>query len=159
MIIRKLRTDEIAQMDDFLYEAIFVPEGQQRPERDILRIPELDLYVRDFGTGVADTCLCAESEGRVIGMAWARIMEDYGHVDDKTPSLAIALFPEYRGRGIGTKLMRRLLEELKSRGYERASLSVQTANPAVRLYERMGFSPVRETDGERIMVCHLERFR
>lgn len=36
-------------------------------------------------------------------------MEDYGHIDVDTPSLAISLLPEYRGQGIGTKLLSNLL--------------------------------------------------
>ena len=41
-------------------------------------------------------------------------MNDYGHVDDDTPSFAISLYKENRGRGIGTELMRRMLGLLKT---------------------------------------------
>lgn len=33
-----------------------------------------------------------------IGAVWTRIMDDYGHVDDDTPSFAISLYKEYRGQ-------------------------------------------------------------
>ena len=66
-------------------------------------------------------------------------MDDYGHVDEETPSFAISLYKEYRGKGIGTRLMREMLALLKDRGYQRASLAVQKANFAVRMYERVGF--------------------
>ena len=53
----------------------------------------------------------------MIGAAWCRIMEDYGHIDDDTPSLAISLLPGYRGRGIGTRLLGGLLRLLQENGY------------------------------------------
>ena len=82
-------------------------------------------------------------------------MNDYGHVDDDTPSFAISLYKEYRGKGIGTDLMRRMLELLKEQGYKKASLAVQKANYAVRMYEKAGFRTVDENDEEYIMVCEL----
>lgn len=82
-------------------------------------------------------------------------MNDYGHIDDETPSLAISLYPEYRGSGIGTGLMKRMLSELKRAGYQKASLSVQKANYAVKLYLKTGFEILRETDEEYIMVVNL----
>ena len=125
--IRPLRAAEYPLLREFLYLAIFVPEGEAPPPREILEKPELRVYLEDFGRGAADRCLAAEAEGRVVGAVWARIMDDYGHLDDDTPSLAIALRPEYRGRGIGTALMRAMLEELRARGFARASLSTYSA--------------------------------
>ena len=97
----------------------------------------------------------ADCEGKVVGAVWPRIMNDYGHVDDDTPSFAISLYKKYRGNGIGTELMRRMLELLKEQGYKKASLAVQKANYAVRMYEKVGFKTVDENDEEYIMVCEL----
>jgi SAM-dependent methyltransferase len=47
--------------------------------------------------------------------------------------------PERRGQGVGTLLMTRLFDLLRERGDHRTSLSVQKDNPAVRLYERLGY--------------------
>ena len=47
---------------------------------------------------------------------WTRIINDYGHVDDGTPSFAISLYKEYRGKGIGTQMMVKMLELLKMQG-------------------------------------------
>lgn len=55
----------------------------------------------------------------------------------------IALLPEYRGHGVGEKLMRSLLEEADGRGVK-ASIHVERFNPAQRLYTRLGFRPVAE---------------
>ena len=155
MHIRTLREKEKELLKDFLYEAIFIPEGVEAPDRDIIEKPELRIYYEDFGKKVADHCLVAEDEGKVIGAVWTRIMNDYGHIDDETPSFAISLYREYRGRGIGTKLMQEMLNLLKEKGYKRASLAVQKANYAVRMYKKVGFEIVDENVEEYIMVCRL----
>lgn len=155
MHIRTLREKEKELLKDFLYEAIFIPEGVEAPDRDIIEKPELKIYYEDFGKDTADHCLVAEDEGKVVGAVWTRIMNDYGHIDDKTPSFAISLYREYRGRGIGTKLMQEMLNLLKEKGYKRASLAVQKANYAVRMYKKVGFKTVDENEEEYIMVCSL----
>ena len=155
IMIRKLYNKEKDLLKDFLYEAIFIPEGVEPPARDIVEQPELKIYYEYFGSGAADHCLVAEAEGRVVGAVWTRIMNDYGHVDDETPSFAISLSPEYRGRGIGTELMREMLAILKEQGYKKASLAVQKANYAVRMYRKVGFEITDENEEEFIMVCRL----
>ena len=155
MIIRELEPDEYEVLGDFLYEAIFVPEGTEPPSRDILEKPEMKLYIDCFGFIEGDNCLVAEEDGRIVGACWTRIMYDYGHVDNYTPSFAISLYPEYRGRGIGTKMMQKMLKILKEQGYEKASLAVQKANYAVNMYKKVGFEIIEEKDEEYIMVCNL----
>jgi ribosomal protein S18 acetylase RimI-like enzyme len=125
------------------------------PAREIIEQPELKLYYEEFGAGRADHCIVAEDDDRVIGAVWTRIMNDYGHVDDDTPSFAISLYKEYRGRGIGTRMMNEMLVLLKEKGYKQASLAVQKANYAVRMYEKVGFITVNENEEEFIMVCKL----
>ena len=155
MKIRELKKGEENILKDFLYEAIFIPEGVEPPDRSIIELPELKLYYEDFGKGSADYCLVAEDDGRVIGAVWTRIMNDYGHVDDDTPSFAISLYKEYRGQGTGTRLMLKMLELLRTKGYKRASLAVQKANYAVKMYEKTGFVTVDQNQEEFIMVCKL----
>ncbi len=154
-VIRSLRKDETDLLKDFLYEAIFVPKGTEPPARDIVEKPELRVYTEDFGERRGDNCLVADFGGKVVGAVWTRIMNDYGHVDDETPSFAISLYREYRGRGIGTQLMAKMLERLKEQGYQRASLAVQKANYAVKMYRKVGFYTVDENAEEYIMVCEL----
>ena len=151
-IIRVMRPEEYSLLREFLYQAIYLPEGVKPPPRSVVGLPELQIYIADFGTRPGDYCLAAEVEGTVVGAAWCRIMEDYGHIDSDTPSLAISLLPEYRGRGIGTQLLNGLLLLLRENGYRRASLSVQKENPALCLYQRTGFRIVAETGTEYLML-------
>lgn len=154
--IRKINTNEYKLLDDFLYEAIFIPEGVEAPPREIIKTPELQVYVRDFGTQEGDICFVAEAEGGIVGAVWVRIMDDYGHIEDGVPSFAISLYKEYRGLGIGTAMMKRMLAELKCRGYKKTSLAVQKANYAVRMYKKVGFEIIDENEEEYIMVCELQ---
>lgn len=155
IIIRQIKCNEYSLLDDFLYEAIFIPEGVEAPPKEIINAPELQVYVQDFGKQEGDNCFVAEVEEKIVGAVWVRIMDDYGHVEDGVPSFAISLYKEYRGLGIGTMLMKRMLEELKERGYQKTSLAVQKANYAVKMYKNVGFEIVDENAEEYIMVCLL----
>ena len=150
--IRKIKKQEYPLLDNFLYEAIFIPEGIEPPPKTIIASPELQVYIDHFGALKDDWGLVAEVGGKVIGAVWVRIMNDYGHIDDETPSLAISLYKEYRGFGIGTSMMKEMLVLLKLHEYSRVSLSVQKANYAAKLYLKVGFEIVRESEEEYIMV-------
>ncbi|MBQ8195440.1 MAG: GNAT family N-acetyltransferase [Oscillospiraceae bacterium] len=154
-LIRPIRKDEYSLLEDFIYEAIFIPEGVEPPPRSIIENDDIQVYIKDFGSSKHDRCFVAEVDSKVVGAAWVRIMDDYGHVDDETPSFAISLYKEYRGHGIGTEMMKRMLSELKENGYRRASLAVQKANYAVRMYLAVGFEIVDENDKEYIMIARL----
>ena len=153
--IRKLRQEEIHILDDFLYEAIFIPEGTKAPPKEIIKEPELQVYVADFGEKKDDICYVAEISGKIAGAIWCRIMDDYGHVNEDTPSLAISVLEEFRQCGIGTALMQQMLTALKQQGYPQVSLSVQKANYAARMYEKLGFEIVEDKEEEYIMVHRL----
>lgn len=153
--IREIRKQEYPLLDNFLYEAIFIPEGIEPPPKTIIASPELQVYVEHFGELKDDWGLVAEIDEKIVGAVWVRIMNDYGHIDNETPSLAISLYKEYRGFGIGTAMMKEMLALLKSHGYIRVSLSVQKANYAAKLYLKVGFEIVRECEEEYIMVNYL----
>ena len=153
--IREMTAQEYPLLDDFLYEAIFVPEGVDPPSKSIITAPELQVYVKDFGASKDDFALVAEVENKIIGAVWVRIMNDYGHIDDKTPSLAISLYKKYRGQGIGSSLIKELLSLLQIHDYKCVSLSVQKANYAAKLYQKIGFRIIKEIGDEWIMTYNL----
>ena len=153
--IRPILAGEVGLLQDFLYEAIFVPKGLPAPPKSIINQPELQVYITGFGTKKDDIGLAAEIDNKPIGAVWVRIMNDYGHIDNDTPSFAISLHKDYRGLGIGTALMKEMLRILKGRGYKQASLAVQKANYAVKMYQKTGFEIVDENEEEYIMLCRL----
>lgn len=146
---------EYPLLDNFLYEAIFIPDGVEPPPKSIIYRPELQVYISEFGKSKHDIALVADINGKIAGAVWVRIMNDYGHIDDKTPSFAISVYKEYRGKGIGTALMREMLAILKKRGYKQASLSVQKKNFAAEMYRKLGFKTIDENEEEYLMVKKL----
>ena len=144
-MIRQIEKEDHPVLENFLYNAIFLPPGAKPVPREIIYEPEIYVYVKDFG-GEDDLGVVAVQGGKIVGAAWTRIIPGYGHMDDKTPELAISVLPEHRGKGIGSKMMKKLLDLLRERGYKQTSLSVQKDNPAVQFYIRLGY----EITGERI---------
>lgn len=139
----------------FLYQAVFVPKGQNAPPQDIVDLPELKIYTEDFGSHPGDLSLAAEKEGQIIGVVWCRLMRDFGYYRDGVPSLAMAVVKEWRGKGIGSCLLKQFCQLVGDCSFSAISLSVQKLNPAVRLYQRAGFQVVRENKDDLIMLYHL----
>ncbi|MFN7929278.1 MAG: GNAT family N-acetyltransferase [Blastocatellia bacterium] len=131
-----------------LYHALYVPAGAPPFPRAIIAQPEIAQYVRDWGQPDDVGLLACEGETS-IGAVWTRRLRAYGFVDDDTPELSIALLPDYRGQGIGTRLMSELFTLLAR--YNALSLSVSRENPALRLYERLGFRIVKD-DGHSVTM-------
>lgn len=69
--IRRMRPDETELLQEFLYHAIYLPEGTEPPPRSVVDLPELRVYTQGFGTRPGDFCLVAEVDGQVTGAAWA----------------------------------------------------------------------------------------
>ena len=157
--IRELKQSEAHMLETFAYEAIFQRDPDNLIPREVIKQPEIRIFYEDFGKP-HDLCFVAEIDGELIGAVWTRILagkvKGFGHIDAETPEFAISLYQAHRGKGIGTELMRRMLRELDARGYKKTSLAVQKDNYAVRMYQRVGFSIVKETDEEYLMVCILE---
>jgi len=124
-----------------LHLAIFVPTGKPPLPRSILRDPAIARYVEDWGIRSGDSGLIALVDGAPVGAAWLRYFPasepGYGFVDERTPELSIAVLAAHRGKGIGSRLMERLLQ-----GVDSSSLSCDPANPSWRLYVRLGFEPL-----------------
>jgi ribosomal protein S18 acetylase RimI-like enzyme len=139
-----------------LYHAVFVPAGRPQPPRNIVNRPDIAKYVHnwgrpdDLGVIAVDT-----ATQQPVGAAWLRLFTrenpGYGYVDDDTPELTIALLPRYRDEGIGTSLLMHLLQVAAGR-YPAVSLSVARENPALRLYQRLGFEVVGESGASSVTM-------
>jgi ribosomal protein S18 acetylase RimI-like enzyme len=66
-----------------------------------------------------------------------------GRWEDEIRIIDIALLPEHRGTGVGTRLVRELLAE-GARSGKPVSIHVEKHNRALRLYERLGFATVAD---------------
>jgi len=158
--IRPLTNDDLPILEQLLYEAIFIPEGVEPPPVEVIKQPEINVYIHDFGKKKDDYCLVAEIDGKIVGGVWVRILsgeiKGFGNVDDETPEFAISLFKEYRNQGIGTKLMREMIDYLKNKGYQQCSLAVQKANYAAKMYLNLGFEIIKEKEEEYCMRLKLK---
>lgn len=158
MLIRPLKEHELPLMEEFLYLAIFQKDGDRLLPREIIFEPSIIIYIKGWGKP-DDYCLVAEDGGKPVGMAWTRLLDGetkgYGFVGGDIPEFAVSVLKEYRGKGIGTTLMKEMLKLLKREGYAKASLAVQKDNYAVNMYWDIGFKTFRETDEDYIMVYDL----
>lgn len=64
--------------------------------------------------------------------------------DEQIRIMDIALFSEYRGKGIGTSILNHLIEDSEKSG-KKLNIHVEHNNPALGLYERMGFKKTDDT--------------
>lgn len=157
--VRALTADDEPALWEMLYLAIYVPPGHELPPPSMVEAPRLAHYVRGWGSVPGDMGVAAvDDAGRMVGAAWLRVFnrEDpgYGYVDDNTPELSIAVRPEFRGQGLGSRILGALLQAA-GRNFHRVSLSVSQGNPAEHLYRRFGFEEVRRGDQDITMVCWL----
>ena len=145
-LIRPIKPEDTHFLWEMLYQAIYVAEGVPPPPRDVLLQPEIRRYLQDWGLPHDSGFVAVDPvSSNPIGAVWLRLLtgnqKGYGYVDDVTPELTIAVVPECRGKGIGTRLLSHLLATSEAR-YSCLSLSVSPDNPALRLYKRLGFEIV-----------------
>lgn len=129
-------------------------------------------YLRESGHGhliepwgrPGDTALIAQTAEIPAGIAgaawyrfWSREDHSYGFVDESIPELGIGVHHPYRGRGIGKALLVRLLEHARQQGIGAVSLSVERDNPALRLYDALGFVVTGEVGNAYTMLKTLTR--
>jgi GNAT superfamily N-acetyltransferase len=154
--IRDGTIDDLPVIKQTLYGALAWNPARVLPPLDHLMVhPEVIRYHRDWGRA-GDLAVIAESDGLPIGAAYCRLFtnDDHGHgyVDPATPELAIAVFDGHRGRGVGAALLVALEDRARTVGIAQISLSVDSENPAGRLYARAGYREVyRDAEGIRMV--------
>lgn len=88
-----------------------------------------------------------EERGRPVGYVCVLHESEWDFVEE------IALLPEAQGRGVGTRLLRDILQAARRRGVP-VRLSVFLSNPAHALYARLGFTVVRVDEPRMTMEWH-----
>ena len=157
VVFRALQVDDVEHVRWALFEAVaWDPQRELPPFELTIEHPELARYHREWGRA-GDLGVVAERGDEVVGVALARLFteDDHGHgyVDDATPELAVAVAGAARGSGLGTRLLNELAAAARDAGIRRLSLSVDSENPALRLYERLGYRELaRDEDGVRMVL-------
>lgn len=155
--IRPLGDGDVEHVKWALYAAVtWNPRRELPPFELLIGHPELARYHQDWGRP-GDLGVVAEIHGDVIGVACGRLFaeDDHGdgYVDERTPELAVAVASGHQAEGIGTRLMAALAAAARDQGAPALSLSVDHDNPAVRLYERLGYRELsRDASGIRMIL-------
>lgn len=135
---------------EMLYQSIYQPPGTAKPDKDIIHLPEISKYVEHWGRPGDYALIARDAHDNKLGAVWLRYFRSgnkgYGYISDDIPEIGIAVDEAQRGRGIGSVLLKELLNRTKQQ-VPSISLSVQTANPAMRLYEKLGFYVWSEAGG------------
>ena len=102
--VRKAGSEDMPLLREILYEAIFIREGEEKPDPSIIDNPDIFKYLSGWMKNT-DTGFIAETGGQAVGAAWARLFESaaaggYGFINSDTPELCLAnitvkIFPEH----------------------------------------------------------------
>jgi ribosomal protein S18 acetylase RimI-like enzyme len=152
-MIRRGGPQDVPFLRDMLHHAYYWRENS--PEMEDLPVAR---YVSGWGRP-GDASVIAIEGHFPVGAAWYRLFKStdpgYGFIDEETPELSIAVVPSRRGHGLGSELLEALLKQAKEDGFKALSLSVEPDNPALKLYEKLGFSKVGESGGSWTMRADL----
>jgi ribosomal protein S18 acetylase RimI-like enzyme len=146
--IRPATVADEAILWQMLYYAAHMDEDGATSLEAAKENPFLAQYVNSWGKP-GDLGVVAEASpaSTAIGAAWLRLLladkTSASYYDDETPELAIAVLPAWIGRGVGSTLMEQLVQAARGR-YPAIVLTVRADNPAVRLYDRFGFTVIDE---------------
>ena len=151
--IRAAGSDDLPFLIDMLFEAATVSaEVQSLGKEAALAVPAIAMYLDGWGRDGDAGVVAVDGDGRRLGAAWYRLFPadapGYGFVSPDVPELAIGVAVEARGRGVGSALLRALMDTAHEQGYRALSLAVDLRNPARRLYERVGFRVVSLSEAE-----------
>ncbi|MDR2084470.1 MAG: GNAT family N-acetyltransferase [Bacteroidales bacterium] len=162
-MFRGIRPSEYSLMEDFMYEAIYHPDPTNPYPREVIYYPQVRVYWDNWGAEKDDRCLLALLNDKPVGAVWIRTFrgepKGCGYIDKLTPEIAIAIFEQYRNQGLGTRMMNKMIALMKEKGYRQVSLSITKGNPAIRLYERLGFKIIDENEEDFIMLLQLSKNR
>jgi len=118
--------------------------------KDLPKVLEIEtLSFRDpwiyqnFKEALKDLFIVYEAEGEVVGFLIACCCQ----TANRAMILKVAVFPDHRGRGIASALLKAVVEELRLTHVGEVELVVDVDRPgAIKLYERVGFKIVRVVD-------------
>lgn len=144
---------------DFLVDMVVEAVNWDRDHhtrRGVLGSPRLARYAVGWGRPGDLGLVAVDLDGPrglqvPVGAAWLRYFPSkepgYGFVGPGIPEISLAIVPGYRRRGIGRALLLALLDRARAQQISSVSLSVARANPALALYDGLGFRVVPEARG------------
>lgn len=161
MHLRPAGSEDLCLVKRTLYTALsWDPDDPIPPFETVVAHAEIALYHEGWMREGDDGVVAELDGGEFAGMAICRQFDQddlaQGFVDSTIPELAVGVEPEHRGGGIGRRLIKRLHESRRAAGVQRMSLSVNAGNPALRLYEELGYREVRRQGDAIVMVTDFD---
>jgi ribosomal protein S18 acetylase RimI-like enzyme len=146
--IRPIQATDEAFLWQMLFYAAHMHQEAGKTVADARQNPDLAKYVSNWGRPGDLGFVATENDAsQQVGAAWVRLYvgagKAYSPTSDDTPELAMAVLPAYTGQGIGTRLLQKLITAARPH-YPALALNVRADNPALRLYQRLGFVVVSE---------------
>lgn len=140
VILRSAEKNDAKSLLEYLkITAAETPYLIREPEEITLSIEQEEEFIQRIEDSEKELMLVATVDGKHVGncsLMSMGVFRRYGHRCD----VAIALYQEYCGRGIGKKMLETVLKVAKEIGYEQAELEVAADNKnAIALYEKLGF--------------------
>lgn len=139
-IFRSAREEDAGQLLTYLRQTTAeTPYLLREPEEVTLTMEQEQGFIRVKEAAERELMLLAFDGDRHVGNVSVMAAGSFGRQAHRC-EVAIALYQEYQGRGIGRKMLETALDAAKRMGYEQAELEVVSTNEkAVRLYEKLGF--------------------
>ncbi|KOP71409.1 acetyltransferase [Lysinibacillus sp. FJAT-14745] len=141
---------------EMLYESVHIPENKPLKEV-LLNSPHIRKYHEGWGRKGDKVLIAVDAENQTVGAVWYRLFDDnnksYGYIDGNTPEIGMAVSKEVRGRGVGTLLMHKIIQQAKDEGYNTISLSVDLENDtAINMYQKLGFKDYEVVGTSKTMI-------
>lgn len=158
MNILPLEGDTEKILEPFIYQALYVAEGEEPFPKEIVNEPHIRKYIKGIDLSREYGFLAWEDE-QLAGAIWGRFLPEstpgYGYYLDSYPEITLAVLTEYQKKGIGTQLLACFIKEAEKRQLPGISLSVSYGNYAIKLYQSFGFEIIAERETDILMVKHL----
>lgn len=112
------------------------------PEEVTTTVEDEVYFIRGMNESPDSFMMLAEVDGRLVGNCSVSALGSRIRMKHRC-NIAIALYEEFCGQGIGKEMMMRLLDEAKNMGFEQAELEVVARNErAIALYQKLGFEQI-----------------
>jgi ribosomal protein S18 acetylase RimI-like enzyme len=143
---KELKKKDVELHKEFIYVALWDSPDETRRSRSVLSTPKVEAYYINWGQP-NDVGLIAYYDGLAAGLIQLRVKESITKEYAEYPELAIAVLPQYQGRGIGNLMYSKLVSKVESQ-HSGIRLGVNPKNEvAIKLYKKLDFNFYAHPEG------------